>query len=284
MKRKLYIYLILAVTLIALGFLPGCEKKADISEAAYGTDTPYDTEAPQGTDESDSTQAPQNADEADSTQASKNPEESGGTEAPKNKDKGDEYLSVDDVKQSGHDYEKYDIKKDKVVTKEHVTTDQYNTEPVPEGKPEPVEPEEVTVNEEEKHTCSLLIECSTINNNIDDFDEAKHEIIPKNGIILAKTEVEFSEGESVFDILKRETQKNNIHMEFSFTPLYNSSYIEGIANIYEFDCGELSGWMYSVNGWFPNYGISRYKVCDGDSIEFRYTCDLGADLKQDVNR
>ncbi len=111
MKRKLYIYLILAVTLIALGFLPGCEKKADISEAAYGTDTPYDTEASQGTDESDSTQAPQNADEADSTQASKNPEESSGTEAPKNKDKGDEYLSVDDVKQSGHDYKKYDIKK-----------------------------------------------------------------------------------------------------------------------------------------------------------------------------
>ena len=87
----------------------------------------------------------------------------------------------------------------------------------------------------------------------------------------------------MFDILKRETQKNNIHMEFSFTPLYNSSYIEGIANIYEFDCGELSGWMYSVNGWFPNYGISRYKVSDGDSIEFHYTCDLGADLKQDVN-
>lgn len=111
MKRKLYIYLILAVTLIALGFLPGCEKKADISEAAYGMATPYDTEAPQVTDESDNTQAPQNADESDSTQVSKNPEKSGSTEVSKNKDKEDEYLSVDDVKQSGYDYKKYDIKK-----------------------------------------------------------------------------------------------------------------------------------------------------------------------------
>lgn len=284
MKRKLYIYIILAITLTALGFLTGCEKKADISEAVYNTAAPYYTEAPQDADESDSTQAPQDADESDSTQAPKNPEEAGDAEESKNKDKEDEYLSVDDVKQSGHDYKKYDIKKDKVVTKENVTTDQYNTEPVPEGKPEPVEPEEVTVNEEEKHICTLLIECSAIINNIDDFDEAKREIIPKNGIILDKNEVEFFEGESVFDILKREAQKNNIHMEFSFTPLYNSSYIEGIANIYEFDCGELSGWMYSVNGWFPNYGVSRYKVSDGDSIEFHYTCDLGADLKQDVNQ
>lgn len=283
MKRKLYIFFILSITLTVLVFLSGCEKKADISEAA-STDASYYTKTWQAADESDNTQAPQDADESNGTQATKIPEESKDAEVSNNKDKEDEYLSVDDVKQSEHDYKKYDIKKDKVVTKEHVTTDQYNTEPVPEGKPEPVEPEEVTVNEEEKHTCTLLIECSAIINNIDDFDEAKREIIPKNGIILDEKEVEFSEGESVFDILKRETQKNNIHMEFSFTPLYNSSYIEGIANIYEFDCGELSGWMYSVNGWFPNYGVSRYKVSDGDNIEFHYTCDLGADIKQDVNQ
>ena len=43
-------------------------------------------------------------------------------------------------------------------------------------------------------------------------------------------------------------------------------YIEGINNLYEFDCGEQSGWMYSVNGWFPNYGCSRYQLKDGDVV------------------
>ena len=40
----------------------------------------------------------------------------------------------------------------------------------------------------------------------------------------------------------------------------------------------MSGWMYSVNSWFPNYGCSQYEVSDGDMIEWRYTCDLGRDV------
>ena len=67
-------------------------------------------------------------------------------------------------------------------------------------------------------------------------------------------------------------------MEFENPPIYNSAYIEGIHNLYEFDVGELSGWMYSVNGWYPNYGCSRYALKDGDVVEWRYTCDLGFDV------
>ena len=82
----------------------------------------------------------------------------------------------------------------------------------------------------------------------------------------------------MFDVLKRVTRQRRIHMEFSFTPLYNSAYIKGIHNLYEFDCGNLSGWMYKVNGWFPNYGCSRYSLKQGDVIEWVYTCDLGRDV------
>ena len=67
-------------------------------------------------------------------------------------------------------------------------------------------------------------------------------------------------------------------MESKWTPMYNSYYIEGINQLYEFDCGDKSGWMYSVNGWYPNYGCSSYEVKDGDKIEWRYTCDLGSDV------
>lgn len=53
-------------------------------------------------------------------------------------------------------------------------------------------------------------------------------------------------------------------MESKWTPLYESAYIQGIHNLYEFDVGSGSGWMYSVNDWYPNYGCSCYTVQPGD--------------------
>lgn len=156
--------------------------------------------------------------------------------------------------------------------------DQYKTDPVPEGKPLPVEPEDQEVDKKKTYTCTFSIECSTILNNLADLDPDKRELVPSNGVILAPTTVTFYEGESVFDVLQRVCKEKGIHMESSWTPIYNSAYIEGIHNLYEFDCGELSGWMYRVNGWYPNYGCSRYQLADGEVVEWRYTCDLGNDI------
>ena len=157
--------------------------------------------------------------------------------------------------------------------------DKYLTDPVPEGKPLPVEPENQEVNKGKTYTCTFSIECSTILNNLSELDPDKLELVPSNGVILAPTTVTFYEGESVFDVLQRVCKDNNIHIEFSWTPIYNSAYIEGIHNLYEFDCGALSGWMYRVNGWYPNYGCSRYQLADKEVVEWRYTCnDLGKDI------
>ena len=148
---------------------------------------------------------------------------------------------------------------------------------MPSGKPKPVEPQE----QETKDTnlyCTFTITCSTILNNMDDLDPEKIELVPKDGIIFKKQKIQFKEGESVFDVLKRVCMDNNIHMESSWTPMYNSAYIEGINNLYEFDCGSLSGWMYKVNEWFPNYGCSRYELKNGDDVVWCYTCDLGYDV------
>ena len=154
--------------------------------------------------------------------------------------------------------------------------DQYLTDPVPEGKPMPVEPE----NQEKGKaiTVTFSIECSTILNNLHQLDPDKLEMVPSGGVILPATTVSCYEGESVFEVLQRVCRDNGIHMESSWTPIYNSAYIEGIHNLYEFDCGSLSGWMYRVNGWYPNYGCSRYVLEDGDIVEWRYTCDLGNDV------
>ncbi|CAH0543343.1 hypothetical protein [Oscillospiraceae bacterium] len=155
--------------------------------------------------------------------------------------------------------------------------DKYQTDPVPEGKPIPVEPEDVEIGDAE-YTCTLSISCATILDNMDLCKKEKRELVPEDGWILEPMTVTFYEGESVFNILQRTCKQQKIHMEFENTPIYNSAYIEGINNLYEFDVGNTSGWMYKVNGWFPNYGCSRYQLQNGDVIEWVYTCDLGDDV------
>ncbi len=168
-------------------------------------------------------------------------------------------------------------KREEPTTKAKETRqDSYKTDPIPSGKPEPVEPQEQTTQNIEQ-TCTLSISCATILDNMDMLDEDKIELVPADGWILKPTKVTFQEGESVFDLLVRECKERKIHMSYRFTPVYNSDYIEGIGNLYEFDCGGQSGWNYSVNGWFPNYGSSRYVIKNGDIIEWKYTCNLGLD-------
>lgn len=156
--------------------------------------------------------------------------------------------------------------------------DQYKTDPVPDGMPEPVEPQDEQIDTSTSLTCTLSVECSTILNNMGDLTEGKEDLVPSDGVIYGPYMVTFYQGESVYDVLLREMQANRIHMEAEFTPMYNSAYVQGINNLYEKDCGSLSGWMYRVNGWFPNYGCSRYQLQDGDKVEWLYTCDLGRDL------
>lgn len=155
--------------------------------------------------------------------------------------------------------------------------DSYQTAPVPEGMPVPVEPQENIISDKEL-TCTMSVRCDTVLENIAWLAPEKAELVPKDGMIFAEQTVTFYEGESVFNLLLREMKRNKIHLEFTNTPIYNSAYIEGIGNLYEFDCGELSGWMYKVNGWFPNYGCSRYQLKAGDKVEWVYTCDLGIDV------
>ena len=91
--------------------------------------------------------------------------------------------------------------------------------------------------------CTISIECSSILDNMEALKETKKEFVPSDGWILKET-----------------------------------YYVEGINQLYEFDCGKNSGWMYSVNGEYPNYGASSYNLKDGDKVEWRYTCNLGSDV------
>ena len=119
-------------------------------------------------------------------------------------------------------------------------------------------------------TCTISIVCDTILDNTDNLNEEKAPFVPT---------VSFAQGDTVFEVLKRVCDATNLQIEYSYTPLYESYYIEGINHLYEFDVGPESGWMYKVNEWFPNYGCSAYTLKNGDDIVWCYTCNgLGADV------
>ncbi|MEE1196575.1 MAG: DUF4430 domain-containing protein [Lachnospiraceae bacterium] len=124
-----------------------------------------------------------------------------------------------------------------------------------------------------EYSCTIRIDCTAILENMDSLKKGKENYIPEDGCILETTEAAFSDGETVFDILKRVCEETGIQLEYAYTPLYKSYYIEGMNQIYEFDCGAESGWTYSVNGKYPNYGCSSFAVKDGDAIVWTYTCD-----------
>jgi len=104
--------------------------------------------------------------------------------------------------------------------------------------------------------------------------------VPRNGAILDEVEYVLRSGDTVFDVLLRTARHNKIHLDYqgSDENRFGSVYIKGINHLYEFSCGPLSGWMYEVNGDFPDYGVSKYELEDNDVITFHYTCDLGRDL------
>ena len=128
----------------------------------------------------------------------------------------------------------------------------------------------------------LSVSCASLVGNAS-LDPEKAELVPPDGVLFAAAEVVFYPGESVFNLLAREMRKNGIHMEFASFTAYKTAYVEGIGNLYEFDAGELSGWMYRVNGVFPNKGCSAYTLSDGDVVEWLYTCDLGKDIGASEN-
>lgn len=92
------------------------------------------------------------------------------------------------------------------------------------------------------------------------------------GKILSLNNIKIKKNESVLRLTKRILDENNIKY------VDKSGYISSIDGQEEFDKGKDSGWMYSVNGKFPNKGAGSVRLKDGDRIEWLYTYDLGEDI------
>lgn len=132
----------------------------------------------------------------------------------------------------------------------------------------------------------MSIECKTAAENLDKLPEELRDerYVPTDGYILAPTKFSIEEGESVYSLFLRAVKYYEIPFEAQGAEenAFGTVYIRGINQLYEFSGGELSGWMYSVNGEFPSVGCSGYELKDGDVVRFLYTLDLGRDIGGDI--
>ncbi len=118
---------------------------------------------------------------------------------------------------------------------------------------------------------TMTVRCDTVK------DRLKSGYIPSDGVILPLTRFELAEGETVYDIMTQAARQYRLQMDSR--PSSGMMYIAGISYLYEFDYGDLSGWIYHVNGVTPSVGCNDYALSDGDVIEWLYTLDLGEDVR-----
>lgn len=96
------------------------------------------------------------------------------------------------------------------------------------------------------------------------------------GDIIAPSSVAIEKGDTAFTVLKRIVDAKGISIQYIGSGA--TLYVSAIDNLGEFDEGTGSGWMYSVNGVFPEYSAGLYALKEGDVLRWRYTKNLGADL------
>ena len=107
------------------------------------------------------------------------------------------------------------------------------------------------------------------------------------GTVVSPTKVPFKQGENMAQVTKRLLDHLGMGMSYSGT-LTDGFYLGAISNFEvdgtpyasmgEFDAGVGSGWMVTLNDWFINMSASEFAVKDGDSIQWKYTCQLGTDI------
>ena len=105
------------------------------------------------------------------------------------------------------------------------------------------------------------------------MSERFREYIPSDGVVLKTESVLVLEGTTVYDILNAACKKDSIQLNASFDALYKSYYVRSICNLPEKAAGNMSGWVYTINGKSPMLGASSYRVSRGDKIVWSYTTD-----------
>ncbi|NCB71044.1 MAG: DUF4430 domain-containing protein [Clostridia bacterium] len=99
------------------------------------------------------------------------------------------------------------------------------------------------------------------------------------GFVLNTTQVKINSGDTVWKATRRILDEHRISYEASGSS--DSIYIKSIAGDGEFDHGPKSGWMYLVNGVAVTRPAGQCILTGGETVQWRYTKNLGEDIGQD---
>ncbi|MCH5266900.1 MAG: DUF4430 domain-containing protein [Lachnospiraceae bacterium] len=119
--------------------------------------------------------------------------------------------------------------------------------------------------------CSITIRCDSLLKHWDDLSDSVKKKVPESGFILRKTNVKVTNSDTAFSILQKVCKAKNIALDAEYSNVFSTEYIQGIGYLYEKEAGDMSGWLYRVNGKIPNYGSSGYQLQAGDDVEWVYT-------------
>lgn len=123
--------------------------------------------------------------------------------------------------------------------------------------------------------CQFTVKGSSASSQKDKINISVDTYTANNQSIIDLTAINYQDGDTAWSATKRLFDEKGI--SYTYNPKKNG-YVSEINGVSEFDYGKQSGWMYSVNGEYPEIGCGAYELKAGDTIRWRYTLDLGKDL------
>ena len=197
------------------------------------------------------------------------------SEKKQEKKKSDKNSGKKDKKSSGGNNRKAAEKTQNKVKKQNDDSRNNRTDK-PKKTSAPYKKEQTPTKEPEENKenvkCNITIDCSILLSNMDKLEKNVRKYVPKDGRLLNNIEIKVKKGASVYDVLVAACKENKIAYDATYSAIYNSSYVKGIGYLYEKMAGDMSGWLYLVDGKTPNVGASAYKISGGEQIEWMYTC------------
>lgn len=177
--------------------------------------------------------------------------------------------------------QKTTIQENKDSTTNQSDVDVKESEKTNTGEQEEKKTEQKTTQSTEKKETQKTEKSTTIETTPQQEESVKQEETPEikkqktslkiTGVdaVIGEGEVEIEDGHSVYDVLK--TYASQKSLTLNTTGFGSIIYVKGINGLNEFDHGQNSGWLYTVNGVQPTIGAGSYKVKDGDHIEWNYS-------------
>lgn len=112
-------------------------------------------------------------------------------------------------------------------------------------------------------------------------DLGTEEYMPDYVTWIATTTYEMDEGDTVYDLWVKALREHGLSSEGAESNYVKTVYAPASLGGYalsEFTNGPRSGWMYTLNGRHPGYGLEEQEIHDGDRIIWHYVNDYAYEV------